>query len=253
MKEAIASPRDGGLARRTNIAGLGQRLRPRGARRRRRLCLRRGDRRCSKASKASAAWCAPSRRCRRSRACSASRRSSTTCCRFAAVPCILAKGGEAYDDFGMGRSRGTMPFQLAGNIKHGGLFETAFGITLRRDRRGHRRRHGHAAGRCAPCRSAGRSAPIFPRALFDTPFDYEAFAAQRRPGRPRRHRGVRRHASTWRSRRASPWSSAPSNRCGKCTPCRIGSTRGVESIDKHRRRRRTARRTSRCSKTCATP
>ena len=78
---------------------------------------------------------------------------------LASVPFILAEGGAAYRDFGMGRSRGTMPIQLAGNIKHGGLFETAFGITLGElvdDIGGGTAR----AGPCAPCRWAARSAPI---------------------------------------------------------------------------------------------
>ena len=96
---------------------------------------------------------------------------------FAAIPFILAGGAKAYADFGMGRSRGTMPIQLAGNIRHGGLFETAFGITLGElidDIGG-----GTASGR--PVRAVQVGGPLgayFPRALFDTPFDYEAFAAR---------------------------------------------------------------------------
>ena len=96
---------------------------------------------------------------------------------FAAIPFILAGGAKAYADFGMGRSRGTMPIQLAGNIQHGGLFETAFGITLGElvdDIGG-----GTFTGR--PVRAVQVGGPLgayFPRALFDTPFDYEAFAAR---------------------------------------------------------------------------
>ncbi len=96
---------------------------------------------------------------------------------FAAIPFILAEGAKAYADFGMGRSRGTMPIQLAGNIKHGGLFEVAFGITLGElidDVGG-----GTASGR--PVRAVQVGGPLgayFPRALFDTPFDYETFAAR---------------------------------------------------------------------------
>src|SRR6516165_2524063 len=96
---------------------------------------------------------------------------------FAAVPFILANGGKAYADFGMGRSRGTMPIQLAGNIRYGGLFETTFGVTLGElvdDIGG-----GTATGR--PVRAVQVGGPLgayFPRALFDTPFDYEAFAAR---------------------------------------------------------------------------
>src|SRR5258705_2138796 len=96
---------------------------------------------------------------------------------FAAIPCIVDNGAKAYADFGMGRSRGTMPIQLAGNIKYGGLFETAFGITLGElidDIGG-----GTFSGR--PVRAVQVGGPLgayFPRALFDTPFDYEAFAAR---------------------------------------------------------------------------
>ena len=94
---------------------------------------------------------------------------------LAAIPFILANGAKAYADFGMGKSRGTMPVQLAGNIKHGGLFETGFGITLGElvDAIG----GGTASGR--PVRAVQVGGPLgayFPRELFDTPFDYEAFA-----------------------------------------------------------------------------
>ena len=87
------------------------------------------------------------------------------------------EGGAAYRDYGMGRSLGTKPIQLAGNIKHGGLFETAFGITLGElvdDIGG-----GTANG--GPVRAVQVGGPLgayFPRALFDTPFDYETFAAR---------------------------------------------------------------------------
>jgi formate dehydrogenase iron-sulfur subunit len=148
------------------------------------------------------------------------------------VPFILAEGGAAYRDFGMGRSRGTMPIQLAGNIKHGGLFETAFGITLGElvdDIGG-----GTATGR--PVRAVQVGGPLgayFPRALFDTPFDYEAFTA--RDGLIG-HGGVVVFDDTVdmmaQARFAFEFCAFES--CGKCTPCRIGSTRGVETIDKIR-------------------
>ncbi len=151
---------------------------------------------------------------------------------LASVPFILAEGGAAYRDFGMGRSRGTIPIQLAGNIKHGGLFETAFGITLGElvdDIGG-----GTATGR--PVRAVQVGGPLgayFPRALFDTPFDYEAFAAQD---------GLIGHGGIVvfddsvdmlaQARFAFEFCAFES--CGKCTPCRIGSKRGVETIDKIR-------------------
>jgi formate dehydrogenase iron-sulfur subunit len=151
---------------------------------------------------------------------------------YAAIPFIMAGGAKAYADFGMGRSRGTMPIQLAGNIKHGGLFEIAFGITLGElidDVGG-----GTASGR--PVRAVQVGGPLgayFPRELFDTPFDYEAFAARD---------GLIGHGGivvfddsvdmAKQARFAMEFCAVES--CGKCTPCRIGSTRGVETIDKIR-------------------
>src|SRR5215813_12159794 len=149
---------------------------------------------------------------------------------FAAIPFILAEGPKAYAGFGMGRSRGTMPIQLAGNIKYGGLFETAFGITLGElidDIGG-----GTLSGR--PVRAVQVGGPLgayFPRALFDTPFDYEAFAA--RDGLIG-HGGIVVFDDTVdmakQARFAMEFCAVES--CGKCTPCRIGSTRGVETIDR---------------------
>lgn len=152
---------------------------------------------------------------------------------FAAIPFILDGGAKAYADFGMGRSRGTMPLQIAGNVKHGGLFEVAFGLTLGEivdDIAG-----GTFTGR--PVRAVQVGGPLgayFPRALFDTPFDYEAFAARD---------GLIGHGGivvfddsvdmSKQARFAMEFCAIES--CGKCTPCRIGSTRGVETIDKIRK------------------
>jgi len=149
---------------------------------------------------------------------------------LASVPIILAQGAAFYRDFGMGRSRGTMPIQLAGNVKHGGLFETAFGVTLGElvDEIG----GGTATGR--PVRAVQVGGPLgayFPRDLFDTPFDYEAFTA--RDGLIG-HGGIVVFDDTVdmlnQARFAMEFCSIES--CGKCTPCRVGSTRGVEVLDK---------------------
>jgi formate dehydrogenase iron-sulfur subunit len=149
---------------------------------------------------------------------------------LAAVPFVLAEGPEAYAAFGMGRSRGTMPIQLAGNLKYGGLFETAFGITLGElvdDIGG-----GPFTGR--PVKAVQVGGPLgayFPRALFDTPFDYESFAAK---DGLIGHGGVVVFDDTAdmlkQARFAFEFCSHES--CGKCTPCRIGSTRGHEVLDK---------------------
>jgi formate dehydrogenase iron-sulfur subunit len=151
---------------------------------------------------------------------------------LASVPIILDKGAPFYADYGMGRSRGTLPFQLAGNVKHGGLVEKAFGLTLREllyDFGG-----GSASGR--PIRSVQVGGPLgsyLPDARFDTALDYEAFAAA---GGMVGHGGVVVFDDTVdmakMARFAMEFCAIES--CGKCTPCRIGSTRGVEVIDKIR-------------------
>jgi formate dehydrogenase iron-sulfur subunit len=149
---------------------------------------------------------------------------------LASVPVILAEGAAFYKDFGMGRSRGTMPIQLAGNVRHGGLFEAAFGVTLGElvdDIGG-----GTASGR--PVRAVQVGGPLgayFPRALFDTPFDYEAFTA--RDGLIG-HGGVVVFDDTVdmlrQARFAMEFCAIES--CGKCTSCRIGAVRGAEVIDR---------------------
>ncbi|MBU6266739.1 MAG: formate dehydrogenase [Sphingomonadales bacterium] len=151
---------------------------------------------------------------------------------LAAVPWIMANGAEAYHAVGFGRSRGTMPVQLAGNIRHGGLFEVGFGVTLGElvEQIG----GGTTSGR--PVKAVQVGGPLgayHPPADFHLPFDYESFAAAD---------GLIGHAGivvfddtadmSAQARFAFSFCAAES--CGKCTPCRIGSTRGVELIDRLR-------------------
>jgi formate dehydrogenase iron-sulfur subunit len=149
---------------------------------------------------------------------------------FASVPIILEKGAEFYRDYGMGRSRGTLPFQLAGNIKHGGLVEKAFGLTLRELL--HDFGGGSASGR--PIRAVQVGGPLgayLPESQFDTPLDYEAFAGiSAMIG----HGGVVAFDDTVDMARMARYAMefCAIESCGKCTPCRIGSTRGVEVIDR---------------------
>ncbi len=149
---------------------------------------------------------------------------------LAAVPFILAHGAKAYADFGMGRSRGTIPVQLAGNIRHGGLFETAFGITLGElvnDIGG-----GSESGRqVRAVQVGGPLGAYFPPALFDTPFDYEAFAAA---DGLIGHGGIVVFDDSVDMARQARFAMAfcAIESCGKCTPCRLGSTRGVETLDR---------------------
>ncbi len=149
---------------------------------------------------------------------------------LATVPAIMTGGAEAYQAIGMGRSRGTMPVQLAGNIRFGGLFEAGFGVSLGdlvNDIGG-----GTLSGR--PVRAVQVGGPLgayFPPSLFDTKFDYEAFTA--RDGLIG-HGGIVVFDDTVdlakQARFAMEFCAVES--CGKCTPCRIGSTRGMETVDK---------------------
>ena len=151
---------------------------------------------------------------------------------LAAVPFILAQGAQAYADYGMGRSRGTLPFQLAGNVKQGGLVELAFGLSLRElvfDFGG-----GTRSGR--PLRAVQVGGPLgayLPESQWDTALDYEAFADK---GAVLGHGGVVMFDDSVDLSEQARFSMefCVAESCGKCTPCRIGSTRGVEVIDRIR-------------------
>jgi formate dehydrogenase iron-sulfur subunit len=149
---------------------------------------------------------------------------------LATIPVILEKGAAHYAGFGMGRSRGTMPIQIAGNVKQGGLFEAAFGMSLGEivdDVAG-----GTATGR--PVRAVQAGGPLgayFPPAMFDTPYDYEAFTkADGLIG----HGGLVLFDDGVDMAKMARFAMAfcAHESCGKCTPCRIGSTRGAEVLDK---------------------
>ena len=149
---------------------------------------------------------------------------------LATIPVILERGAAFYKNFGLGRSRGTIPLQIAGNVACGGLFEVAFGLTLGQivdDIAG-----GTATGR--PVKAVQVGGPLgayFPREMFDTPFGYEEFGAKE---------GLIGHAGivvfddsvdmVKQARFAMEFCAVES--CGKCTPCRIGAVRGVETIDR---------------------
>lgn len=149
---------------------------------------------------------------------------------LASVPYILAEGGQAYANYGMGRSKGTLPFQLAGNIRQGGLVEKAFGLTLREllfDYGG-----GSASGR--PIKAVQVGGPLgayLPESQWDVPMDYEAYV---KVSAMIGHGGIVAFDDTAKmndlARYAMEFCAVES--CGKCTPCRIGSTRGTEVIDR---------------------
>jgi formate dehydrogenase iron-sulfur subunit len=149
---------------------------------------------------------------------------------FASTPWILEHGAKTYADYGVGRSLGSQPFQLAGNVRHGGLIELAFGASLRDLVEGFG--GGTMTGR--PIRAVQVGGPLgayFPASLLDTPLDYESMAAVK---------GMLGHGgivvfddSVDMARQARfAFEFCAKESCGKCTPCRIGSTRGVETVDK---------------------
>lgn len=149
---------------------------------------------------------------------------------LASVPIIMDRGAQFYRDFGVGRSHGTIPIQLAGNLKQGGLYETAFGLTL--GQLVNEIGGGTITGR--PVKAVQVGGPLgayFPPSLFDTVFDYEAFTAA---GGLIGHAGIVVFDDSAdmlkQARFAMEFCAVES--CGKCTPCRIGSTRGVEVVDK---------------------
>jgi formate dehydrogenase iron-sulfur subunit len=149
---------------------------------------------------------------------------------LATVPTILERGGTFYKDYGMGRSRGTLPIQLAGNLKRPGLVEKAFGVTLREllyDYGG-----GTKSGR--PVRAVQVGGPLgayFPESMLDLPMDYEALGAKKGIVG---HGGIVVFDDTVDLARQARWAFefCAIESCGKCTPCRIGSTRGIEVVDR---------------------
>lgn len=149
---------------------------------------------------------------------------------LATVPIILDKGAQFYADYGMGRSRGTLPIQLAGNLKQTGLVELAFGATLRELL--YTYGGGSASGR--PIRAVQVGGPLgayLPESQFDTPLDYEAFT---QIWAVLGHGGIVAFDDSVDMAKMARYAFefCAEESCGKCTPCRIGSTRGVEVMDK---------------------
>ena len=147
-----------------------------------------------------------------------------------AAPTILSKGGAFYRDFGMGQSTGTMPFQIAGNVRHGGLFETAFGVTVRElvETLG----GGTRSGR--PVRAVQIGGPLgayLPQSLLDLKMDYETMLAN---GAGVGHGGVVVFDDTvdLLAQAHYAFEFCAEESCGKCTPCRVGAVRGAEVVER---------------------
>ena len=149
---------------------------------------------------------------------------------LASVPLILAKGSGFYKDFGMGRSRGTLPFQLAGNIKQGGLVEKAFGVTVRELIEG----FGGGTLTGKPFRAAQLGGPLgayVSEDMLDLPMDYETLAGA---GAMVGHGGIVVFDESVDMARMARFAFdfCAIESCGKCTPCRVGAVRGRETMDK---------------------
>jgi len=169
---------------------------------------------------------------------------------LASIPGIVADGSASYESCGVNKSRGTLPFQLAGNIRRGGLVELAFGVTLRtllEDFGG-----GSRSGR--PLRAVQVGGPLgayLPESQWDTPLDYEAFLAiDAMLG----HGGIVAFDDSvdmsLQARFSMEFCAIES--CGKCTPCRIGSVRGMEIIDRIRAGEHRAQNTALLTELCDT-
>lgn len=151
---------------------------------------------------------------------------------LATIPLILNKGAAYYQDYGSGRSRGTLAFQLTGNIKQGGLIEKAFGISLKE------LIYDFGAGSASglPLKTAQVGGPLgayLSPEEWDTPLDYEAYAAiDAMVG----HGGIVAFDETVNMGKMAEYAMefCALESCGKCTPCRIGAKRGVETIQKIR-------------------
>ena len=149
---------------------------------------------------------------------------------LSAVPMILADGAAAYQGLGVERSRGTQVFQLAGNIAKGGIVETAFGITLGELVDG----FGGGTNSGRPIKTVQVGGPLgayLDKSAWDVPMAYESLAAA---GGMLGHGGVVVFDDTVNMAKQARFAMefCAEESCGKCTPCRIGSTRGVEVIDK---------------------
>ncbi len=145
-----------------------------------------------------------------------------------AVPDILARGGAWHGALGVGRSTGTLPFQLAGDVKYGGLVELPFGRSLRElvEDFGGGTRSGLSV---KAIQIGGPLGAYLPPHLFDTPLDYEAMAAL---GAGVGHGGIVVYNETTDMRQQARYAFefCAHESCGKCTPCRIGSVRGAEVL-----------------------
>jgi formate dehydrogenase iron-sulfur subunit len=149
---------------------------------------------------------------------------------LASVPFVLAQGAEAYASYGRGESRGTLPLQLAGNVRRAGLVERAFGLTLRE------LIHDYGGGSASrrPVRAAQVGGPLgayVPASQFDTPLDYESLAGI---GAMLGHGGVVVFDDTVDMLVQARWAFefCAIESCGKCAPCRLGSVRGAEALDR---------------------
>lgn len=148
---------------------------------------------------------------------------------LASVPIIMARGGEFYKNFGIGRSRGTIAFQLTGNIKSGGLVEKAFGITLG-DLISEYGGTTYSGKEIKAVQVGGPLGAYIAQDNFDLPLDYEAFSEA---GAVLGHGGivVFDETANMKDQAKFAFEFCAIESCGKCTPCRIGSTRGVELIE----------------------
>ena len=149
---------------------------------------------------------------------------------YALVPWIIRHGPEAFAQMGTATSKGTKVFALAGKVARGGLIEVPMGVTIRQvvEEIG-----GGAAGGKAfkAVQVGGPSGGCVPAALADTPIDYEALTEV---GAMMGSGGLvvldEDDCMVDIARYFLQFTQNQS--CGKCTPCRVGTRRMLEIMDR---------------------
>ncbi|HAK96483.1 MAG TPA: proton-conducting membrane transporter [Planctomycetes bacterium] len=147
---------------------------------------------------------------------------------YALVPWIIRNGPEAFAALGTARSAGTKVFALAGKVLRGGLIEVPMGMTIRRIVE-------DIGGGVAPDRTfkavqvGGPSGGCIPASLADTPVDYEALAAA---GAIMGSGGMVVLDDTDCMVDIARYflEFTQDQSCGRCTFCRIGTRRMLETL-----------------------
>ncbi len=149
---------------------------------------------------------------------------------WANVPRIILNGAEWFSSVGTEKSKGTKVFALGGKIKHTGLVEVPMGTTLREivDEIGGGVPNGH---KFKAAQTGGPSGGCIPAEHFDVPIDYDNLIAI---GSMMGSGGLIVMDDTTCMVDIAKFflEFTVDESCGKCTPCRVGTKRLYEILDK---------------------